>query len=41
MNPFLIVLRIMHIFSAVARVGGGILMFGFIEPEVRASAPAG
>ncbi len=41
MDLFTIVLRIVHIFAAVLWVGGGIVLVAFIEPTVKATAPAG
>jgi hypothetical protein len=38
---YMIVLRIVHIFSGVFWVGGGVLLFAFVEPAARATAPAG
>ncbi len=41
MNIGVILLRIVHIFAGVFWVGGGILTFAYIEPAVKATAPAG
>ncbi len=41
MNIGVILLRIVHIFAGVFWVGGGIFMFAYIEPAVKATAPAG
>ncbi len=41
MNIGVILLRVVQICAGVFWVGGGILMFGYIEPTVKAMAPAG
>lgn len=41
MNYYMIVLRLTHILSAVVWVGGVFTLAAFIDPAIRATAPAG
>ncbi len=41
MNLYMLVLRLTHILSAVVWVGGVFTMAAFVEPAIRATAPAG
>ncbi len=41
MDPIMILLRIVHVFSGVFWVGGAVMTFGFLGPTAQATAPEG
>ncbi len=40
MDLYVILLRVVHIFAGVFWVGGGVMLFAFLEPTAKATAPA-